>query len=167
MCNGALLASNVIDFAMLPTQSILVRKRFVYRCHMTSNWPMKVHGMIFCIVPCNFYQGTSICYHHKLRSPCVKMNTPTMNICLRVLGPEDKRKSWFFNWKTFLVSSYEQPIVSDFTLPVKRNLEIWRSTVLSETPKKNEASATECWRTWTNEITCYRRSSLNGAGIVD
>ena len=96
MCNRALLASDVIDFAMLPTQSILVWKRFVYRCHVTSNWPMKVHGMIFCIVPCNFYQGTSICYHHKLRSPCVKMNTPTMNICLRVLDPEDKRKSWFF-----------------------------------------------------------------------
>ena len=160
MCNRALLASDVIDFAMLPTQGILVWKRFVYRCHVTSNWPMKVHGMIFCIVPCNFYQATCICYHHKLRSPCVKMNTPTMNICLRVLDPENhefllaKENHDFFNWETFLVSSYQRPFVSDFTLPVKRNLEIWRSTVLSETPKKNEASATECWRTWTNEITC-------------
>ena len=167
MCVKALLASDVIHFAMLPTQSILVRKRFVYRCHVTSNWPMKVHGMIFYIVPCNFYQATCICYHHKLRSPCLKMNTPTMNICLRVLDPKDKENHDFFNWETFLVSLYEQPIVSDFTLPVTRNLEICRSTILSETRKKNEASATECWRTWTNHITHHRRSSLNGAGIVD
>ena len=160
MCNRALLASDVIDFAMLPTQSILVWKRFVYRCHVTSNWPMKVHGMIFCIVPCNFYQGTSICYHHKLRSPCVKMNTPTMNICLRVLDSEDKRKSWFFQLR-------DVPCFLVWTAYCLRLYFARRSTVLSETPKKNEASATECWRTWTNEITCYRRSSLNGAGIVD
>ena len=114
---------------------------------------------------CNFYQGTCICYHHKLRSPCVKMNTATMNISS--LTPKTKENHDFFNWKTFLVSSYEQPIVSDFTLPVTRNLEIWCSSVLSETPKKNEASATECWRTWTNHITHHRRSLLNGAGIVD
>ena len=165
MCNRASLASDVIHFAMLPTQSILVRKRFVYRCHVTSNWPMKVHGMIFCIVPCNFYQATCICYHHTLRSPCVKMNTPTMNISS--LTPKTKENHDFFNWETFLVSSYEQPIVSDFTLPVTRNLEIWCSTILSETRKKSEASATECWRTWTNHMTHHRRSSLNGAGIVD
>ena len=57
--------------------------------------------------------------------------------------------------------------VRRLTSPVTRNLEVWHSTVLSETPKKNEASATECWRTWTNHKTCHRRSSLHGAGIVD
>ena len=32
---------------------------------------------------------------HKLRSPYGKMNTPTMNVCLRVLDSEDKRDSSF------------------------------------------------------------------------
>ena len=31
---------------------------------------------------------------------------------------------FFFNWKTFLVSPYERPIVFDFTSPVTGNLEI-------------------------------------------
>ena len=35
-----------------------------------------------------------------------------------------KKLTRFFNWKTFLVSSYERPIVSDFASPVTRNLEI-------------------------------------------
>ena len=48
-----------------------------------------------------------------------------------------------------------------------RNIALKRSTVLSETPKKNEASTSECWRTWRNHITPYRRSSLGGAGIID
>ena len=33
---------------------------------------------------------------HKLRSSYVKMNTPIINVCLRVLGPEDRRNSRFF-----------------------------------------------------------------------
>ena len=33
---------------------------------------------------------------HKLRSPYRKINTPTMNVCLRVLDAEDKRDSSFF-----------------------------------------------------------------------
>ena len=158
MCNRALLASNVIDFAMLPTQSILVQKRFVYRCHVTSNWPMKMHGKIFYIVP---VISTMV---HAYATTISRVHLAWMN---EFLTPKTKENHDFFNWETFLVSLYEQPIVSDFTLPVTRNLEIWRSTVLLETPKKNEASATECWRTWTNQITRYRRSSLNGAGIVD
>ena len=36
---------------------------------------------------------------HKLRSPCVKMNTPTMNVCLRVLDSKDKRNSRIFQLK--------------------------------------------------------------------
>ena len=36
---------------------------------------------------------------HKLRSPCVKMNTPTMNVCLRVLDSKDKRNSRIFKLK--------------------------------------------------------------------
>ena len=47
-----------------------------------------------------------------------------------------------------------------------RNLEISRSTVLSETPKKNEASATEFWRIWTNHMIRHRRSALHEAGIM-
>ena len=54
-----------------------------------------------------------------------KFHKLLMNVCLRVLDGEDKRNSRFFsNWKIFLVSSYERPIVSDFTSPVTRNLEI-------------------------------------------
>ena len=36
-------------------------------------------------------------WYHKLRSPCMKMNTPTMNVCLRVLAYEDKRKRTLFS----------------------------------------------------------------------
>ena len=35
----------------------------------------------------------------KLRSPCVEMNTPTMNVCLSVLDSKDKRNSHFFQLK--------------------------------------------------------------------
>ena len=167
MCNGALLASYVIDFAMLPTQSILVQKRFVYRCHVTSNRPMKVHGKIFYIVlvistKLPAYATTISCVHLAW-----KWIHQLWTFVWGFLTPQTKENHDFFNSEMFHVSSYEQPIVSKFTLPVTRNLEIWRSTILSETPKKNEASATECWRTWTNHITCHRRSSLNGAGIID
>ena len=167
MCNGALLASNVIDFAMLPTQSILVQKRFVYRCHVTSNRPMKVHGKIFYIVlvistKLPAYATTISCVHLAW-----KWIHQLWTFVWGFLTPQTKENQDFFNWEMFHVSSYEQPIVSKFTLPVTRNLEIWCSTILSETPKKNEASATECWRTWTNHITWHRRSSLNGAGIID
>jgi len=41
-----------------------------------------------------------------------------------------------------LILPYEQPTGSGLTSPFKRNLEIQRSAVLSQTPKKNEASAT-------------------------
>ena len=54
---------------------------------------------------------------HKLRSPYRKINTPTMNVCLRVLDSEDKRDSSFFQL-------CERPIVSEFTSPVTSNLEI-------------------------------------------
>ena len=33
---------------------------------------------------------------HKLRSPCVKMNTPTVNVCLRVLDSERQKKLTLF-----------------------------------------------------------------------
>ena len=58
---------------------------------------------------------------HKFRLPYRKINTPTMNVCLRVLDSEDKRDS---RLNAFLVSSCERPIVSDFTSPVASNLEI-------------------------------------------
>ena len=38
---------------------------------------------------------------HKSRSPCVKMNTPTVNVCLRVLDSKDKRNSYFFLRSSF------------------------------------------------------------------
>ena len=40
------------------------------------------------------------------------------------LTPKTKETQAFFNWNKFLVSSYERPIVSDFTAPVTSNLEI-------------------------------------------
>ena len=36
---------------------------------------------------------------HRFRSPCVKMNTTTMNVCLRVLDSKDKRNSRIFQLK--------------------------------------------------------------------
>ena len=35
-CNSALLPSNVIDFAMLPSQKLVVQNSFIVRCHVTS-----------------------------------------------------------------------------------------------------------------------------------
>ena len=55
---------------------------------------------------------------------------------------------------------------SGLTWPFNRNLEIQRSTVISQTPKKNKASATEFWRIWTNHMTHHRRSTLYGAGLM-
>ena len=42
-----------------------------------------------------------------------------------------------------LILQYERPTGSGLSPPFTRNLEIKRSTDLSQTPKKNEASATE------------------------
>ena len=38
---------------------------------------------------------------------------------------------------------------------------------VSQTPKKNEASATEFWRIWANHMTRHRRSALYGARIME
>ena len=48
-----------------------------------------------------------------------------------------------------LILPFERPSVPGLTRPLTRNLEIQRSTYLSQTPKNNEASATEFRRIWT------------------
>ena len=55
-------------------------------------------------------------WYHNLRSPCMKMNTPTMNVCLRVLAYEDKRNTRYFQLKDvprFLVTT--ALLANDFT----------------------------------------------------
>ena len=66
-----------------------------------------------------------------------------------------------------LIPPYEWPTGPGLTWPFTKNLEIQRSTALWETPKKNEASATEFWRIWANYMTRHRRSALYGAGIME
>ena len=66
-----------------------------------------------------------------------------------------------------LILSYERLTGGGLTWPFIRNLEIYRSTVLSQMPKKNETFAPEFWRIWTNHTTRYRWSAQHGADIME
>ena len=83
------------------------------------------------------------------------------------LTPKTKETHAFLNWKTFLVSSYERPIVSDFASPVARKFKNIALKCFFRNAQEKWSLGTECWRTWTNHITRHRMSSLNGAGITD
>ena len=76
---------------------------------------------------------------------------------------------WHCRWRCpcQIINSLLWPTGFGSTPPLTRNLEIKRSTVLSQTLKKNEASATEFWRIGTNHMTRHRRSAICGAGIME
>ena len=79
-----------------------------------SNWG--------CTTERNFGYAIWYAKFHKLLSRRVKKNTNYER--LSVLDGEDKINSRFFQLKAVPRSSYERPIVSNFTSPVTRNLEI-------------------------------------------
>ena len=84
-----------------------------------------------------------------------------INVCLRVLGPEDRRNSRFFqlrNVPRFVWTAY---CLGRYIDSHKKFRNIALRAFLLETPMENEASAAECWRTWTNQITCH------WVGIID
>ena len=63
-------------------------------------------------------------WYHNLRSPCMKMTTLTMSVCLRVLACEDKRNTRFFQLTDvprFLVTTAY--CLRPYS-PVTRNLEM-------------------------------------------
>ena len=89
---------------------------------------------------------------HYLRSACVEMNTPTMNVCLNVLDSKTKRNSRFFQLKDvpgFLVwtAHYLRLCIASH--------EKFRNIALSR-PFRNAhekwSLCNECRRTWTNHI---------------
>ena len=103
---------------------------------------------------------------HKLRSPYRKINTPTMNVCLRVLAYEDKRNTRYFQLKDvprFLVTT--ALLANDFTRQ-SQEIQKFRNLALdcSFRMKPLQLNAAEHEQ---NHITRHRRSSLNGAGIID
>ena len=84
-----------------------------------------------------------------------------------LLTSKTKETHAFLNWKTFLVSSYERLIISDFASSVARKFRNIALNRFFRNAQERWSLCTECWRTWTNHITRHRRSSLNGAGIID
>ena len=105
---------------------------------------------------------------HKLRSSCVKMNTPTMNVCPRALSwlQTTKETDAFLNWKTFLVSSYERPVVSDFPSPVTRK---FRNKALNCSFRNAQEKWSLCnWMLKNMDKPCNLPLNVyTGAGIID
>ena len=61
-----------------------------------GEWRMSKGG---CTTERNYGYAIWQAKFHKLRSSYVKMNTPIINVYLRVLGSEDRRNSRFFRLK--------------------------------------------------------------------
>ena len=100
---------------------------------------------------------------HKLRSPCVEMNTPTINVCLSVLDSKDKRNSRFFQLKDvprFLV--WTAYCLGLYIASHKKFRNMALSCSFRMKPLQLNAE-----KHGQNHITRHRRSSLNGAGITD
>ena len=102
-------------------------------------------------------------WYHNLRSPCMKMNTPTMNVCLRLLAPQDKRNARLFQLQDvprFLVRTAYCLRLYTASHKKFKNLALKCSFRM----KLLQLNAEEHGQ---NHITRHRRYSLNGAGIID